>query len=163
MKVVDYVEMDKHDKQTIYEAYSIEAAQRKYLNKLLNKERKEVARMRFQSQAWQDLWLEQDIRANVKIEGDMDEAIDYYFGHPDRQVFFTPNNGYYAMTDEGEYLSIIFANYNHKKWREELKDMSDLIKVIAGATNKPIMYTGVNNVLRNHSVEVEPGLYQLKL
>lgn len=162
MKVQDIIEMNKHDKQTIYEAYSLEHHQRKHLNKLLNDERRKVAGFRYSAQFWQDKWLEDNIRANVKVEGDLDEAIDYYFSHPNRYLATTPDNGYYAYVIEPDHIFILFAWTNPKAWKREMVNMVNLIYEI-GQGYLPVRYTGKFDVMRNHSIEIEPGLYQLKL
>lgn len=162
MKVQDIVNMNDHDKQTIYEAYSLETSVRKKMNKELNKERRLTAQLRFDSMAWRDAYLEADIRANVKVEGDIDDALGVYFSHPERFVVFTPSNGYYAGYEEDDHLFILFANHNPREWNKERKDMLTLIKSLA-SYGKPILYTGVYDVMKNHSEEIEPGLYSLKL
>ena len=162
MKVADIVEMNSHDKQTIFEAYSLEHHTRKALNKQLNDERRTSQALRFDCQAYQDMWLEEHVRNNVAVEGDIDEAISSYFAHKGRKLFLTPSNGYFAITEEEDHLFIVFAWGNQKHWRREIRDMTDLIKRIA-SYGKPIYYTGVNNILKNHSEEVTKGLYKLKL
>jgi len=161
MRVQDIVEMNSHDKQTIYEAYSVEAAARKQLNKELNEERKHTAALRFDAQYWQDAWLEDKIRNEVAVEGSMDEAIDYYFGHSKRHLFMTEDNGFYALVDEGDHIFIMFAWTNPDAWSRERKNMVKLVRQIYDF-GLPVRYTGVSNIMRRHSVEIEPGLYELK-
>lgn len=162
MKVQEIIEMNKHNKQTIYEAYSIEYHARKAINADLNQERRLNAGLRFDCQYWQDAWLEENVRNHVAIDGDIDEALDYYFAHKKRFLLTTVDKGYYAFVDEGSYIFIIFAWHNPKGWSRERKNMLKLIRDIV-AWGKPIRYTGVNNIMRKHSIEIEPGLFQLDL
>lgn len=163
MLVTDVVNMNNHDKQTIYEAYSLETAVRKQLNVQLNDERKVSAQMKYERDKYMDDWLRLHIEKHVTVEGDMQEALDGYFNDINRQVFFTPSGGYCCVMQEEDCLFIVFAWHNPKKWRAEVRDMTELIKHIAQYAQMPIRYTGVTNIFKNHSVEIEEGLWELKL
>lgn len=162
MKLQDIVEMNSHDKQTIFEAYSLEHHNRKMLNQELNNERQHSASLRFDAMYWRDAWLEDNIRRTNKVVGDVDKAIDYYFAHPNRMLLMTPNNGYFAIVEEIDHLFIIFAWTNPKKWRAEVTDMSKLIKQVI-SYGKPVRYVGESNVMANHSVDLGDGLFELRL
>ncbi len=163
MKIQDILEMNSHDKQAIFEAYSVEAAARKQINTQLNDERKVSAMHRYDAMAWQDQWLEDIIRYDVDVEGDTEEALEEYFAHPHRHIIMTPDKGFYAFTDEGDHLFIWFARTNPKAWVRERKNMVILIHKLYKDAGVPIRYTGVNNIMHKHSYEIEPGLYELRL
>ena len=163
MKVADIVEMNNHSKQAIYEAYSVEAAARKEMNYLLNEERRRVAMHCFDAQAWQDHWLEYIVMTDVEIVGDKRETLDEYFAHPRRGIVMTPAKGFYAFTNEGDHIFIWFAWTNPHEWRTEYRDMPRLIKDLAKRVVLPVRYTGVDNIMKNHSIEVAPNLFELKL
>ena len=162
MRIQDILEMNGHDKQAIYEAYSIEAASRKQINTQLNEERKVSAMHRYDAMAWQDAYLESVVRYAVEIEGDTEEAIEDYFAHPKRYVAMTEAKGFIAFTDEGDHLFIWFMYTNPRAWGKEFRDLNKMIRDLA-TNGKAIRWVGVNNVLRNHSVEIEPGVYELRL
>ncbi len=161
MSLQDIVNMNEHDKQTIYEAYSVEHHNRKMLNAELNNERSQSASLRFDAQYWRDAWLEQNIRATNNVVGDINTAINYYFDHPNRMLVMTPNNGYFALVEEIDHLFIVFAWTNPKKWRAEVNDMSALIKQVM-SYGKPVRYVGESNVMANHSVDIGDGLFELR-
>ena len=161
MKVQEIVEMNSHDKQTIYEAYSIEHATRKHLNGELNEARVHCARLRFDAQYWQDEWLSQVVLKNVPCVGDPQAALDDYFAHPARRIIMTDDNGFYAFVDNGNHFFIYFAWTDPKAYKRERVAMVRLIKDLY-AMGKPIRYTGVNNIMSSHSVEISPGLFELK-
>ena len=152
----------KFDKAQLMEAFTTEQNARKLLNDELNQERKVSAMHRYDAMAWQDAWLESVIRYDVEIAGDTEEAIEEYFAHPNRHVIMTENKGFYAFTDEGDHLFIWFAWTNPRAWSRERKDMVKLIRELC-SYGIPVRYTGVNNIMKRHSVEIAPNLYELKL
>ncbi len=154
--------MNKHTKEAIYEAYSLEVETRRNLVSELNLERRHNAGLRFDAQYWQDAWLGEMVRKHVKIVGDMGDTLTEYFAHPRRFLLTTKNKGFYAVTDEGDHFFIWFAWTNPDAWGSERRSMSNLIKELA-AYNKPIRYTGVTNVMKTHSKEIAEGLYELVL
>ena len=162
MTIQEIVRMNSYDKQTLYEAFSIEQAQRKEVTRELNKERTISAGLKYDCKYWQEKWLKYDIRHNVNVIGDKEEAISAYFSSPNRIVFTTKNDGYYACTDEGDHIFIWFANYNHGRWRSEVKEMKELLYRMSESI-PDIRWTGEFNVLRNHSKEIETGVWQLVL
>ncbi len=163
MRVQDIVEMNSHNKQAIYEAYSIEHAARKHLEGELSRQVQVNAGLRYDRDKFMEKWLRLHIKENVEIVGDMEVTLDRYFADPYRKVFFTQSGGYYCLLQKDDYLMIVFAWYNKKQLKQEYKDMPDLLHHIAQFTAQPIRFTGIVNVVKNHSVEIEPGLWELRL
>ncbi len=154
---------DKWSKKQIYVAYLGENAARKQSEKSFNKLISQEALMRYDRDKFMDKWLRLHIEKNVKIVGDMDTTLDEYFSDPTRRVFFTPSGGYYCTVQHEQCVFIMFAWANIKKAKAEYKDMPDLIKHIQSSVQMPLRYVGVNNVMKNHSVDLGDGLFELKL
>ncbi len=163
MKIIDINEAHKHSKEHLYEQYSIQYHNGKILAENLKSCERALAAARYEKEKYVEMWLRYHIKENVKVTGSMDEALDYYFNSRYRRVFFTPSGGYYAVVEEEDHLFIVFAWTNPDKWRYEYKDMPALIRSIVNSSQLPVRYTGVNNIMKNHSIEIEPGLYELKL
>lgn len=158
MKVVDIVEMNKHDKQAIYEAYSIEVGVRKALNKEVNSLRRDRLMLMRGVESWQDAWLDHIVRNCMKVVGDVDKSLEEYFEHPRRHMYIAANKSFYAYTYERDCIFIWFSWHR----REDRKEMAQMIRNLH-AIGLPIRYVGVDNVMRNHSVEISPGLWELRL
>ena len=153
----------EHSKEEWYEMYSIQKHKADTLEENLKRCEKALAGERYERDMYLEKWLRLHIEKHVKVEGDMEEALDYYFDHPWHKVFFTPSGGYYCLVEENDHLFIVFAWTNPDEWAQERKDMPTLIKSLYNAAHLPIRYTGVNNIMKNHSVEIEPGLWELRL
>ena len=156
-------EWDQYTKQQLLEAFTSENRARKQMNKELNEERRLSKQFEYEKKLYFDKWLRYHIKENVKIAGDMEEALDYYFNHKEHRTFMTPNGGYYCVTEEEEYLSVIFMWHNPKMWRAEVRDMTELGHSIAAYAGRPIRYTGITNVFKNHCKEISPGVWELDL
>ena len=159
--------MDKHieqyDKKQLFEAFQTEYDTRKKLESDLKKERRLSAKYLYERDRYMEDWLRLHIQENVTVKGDMNEALDEYFTHKQRKVYFTPSGGYYCIIQQEECLFIVFAWHNPKKWRQEIKDMPELIKNIYYYAQQPIRYVGINNVIKNHSKDLGDGLFELIL
>ena len=159
--------MDKHieqyDKKQLFEAFQAEYNTRKKLEGDLKKERMLSAKYLYERDRYMEDWLRLHIQENVTVEGDMNEALDEYFTHTHRKVYFTPSGGYYCIIQQEECLFIVFAWHNPNKWRQEIKDMPELIKNIYYYAQQPIRYVGINNVIKNHSKDLGDGLFELRL
>jgi len=163
MRVQDIVEMNSHSKQKLYEAYSIEHVARKRIEGDLKQATMINAGFRYDRDKFMEKWLRLHIEKNVEIVGDMDATLDRYFNDRYRKVYFTQSGGYYCLLQKEDCLMIVFAWYNQKQLKQEHKDMPDLLKHIVAISGQPIRFTGIVNVVKNHSVEIEPGLWEIRL
>ncbi len=162
-RIQDIVEMNSHSKATLYEAYSIEHAARKHVEGELKRETQLNAGLRYDRDKFMEKWLRLHIEKHVKIVGDMDATLDRYFNDRYRKVYFTQSGGYYCLVQKEDCLMIVFAWYNQKQLKQEHKDMPDLLKHIVAIAGQPVRFTGIVNVVKNHSVEIEPGLWEIRL
>ncbi len=156
-------EWDKYSKQQLMGAFSIEHASRKHLEKQLSTALKDNAAIRYDRDKFRDKYLRVHIEHNVEIVGDMQDTLDRYFSDPTAQAYFTPSGGYYCTIQQEECVLIVFAWHNPDMIKAEYKDMPDLIRHIAQLSAQPIRYTGAKNVMGNHSVQIEEGLWELNL
>lgn len=152
--------MSEYTNEQLHEAYSVEHHAHKQTQEALKRSQKEVAQIRYERDKFMEDWLKLHIRENVFIVGDMDEAIEVTFSMP-HKIFFTPGKGYYVIMLLDDCLFISFAWYDGTK--TEHRNMAELIRNIARSYQQPVRYTGVNNVLSNHSVEISSNLYELTL
>ena len=158
-----HTETNKYTKLQLHEAFTLEHNARKGLEETLATEVRNLAHMRYARDVFRDKYLRLHIEKNVEVVGDMDESLNYYFEHRDRETFFTPSGGYYCTVREDDCVFIVFAWTNPKKWKHELKDMRELIYNIQRHAGQPIRYVGVNNILKNHSKDLGEGVYELIL
>lgn len=154
---------DDYSKTQLHEAYTEEYYARKHLESQLRNEIRNHASTRYERDIFRDDWLRYHIKENVEVSGNMEDSLDYYFNHPRREVFFTKSGGYYATVLEDNCVFIVFAWANKKQWRHESTDMLELIRNIGIYAKQPIRYTGVNNVMKNHSIDLGNGLFELRV
>lgn len=163
---MSHTETSKYTKEQLHEAFTIEALTRKQLQEQLKQAEKNAAQLRYDRDRFQDKYMMLHIKkymGNLPDGQSIDDEIDKFFRDPTRQIYFTPSGGYYCLVQQEECVFITFAWHNPDKWRAEIRDMTSLIRSIAGVSRMPIRWSGKVNVLKNHSEEVMPGLYQLKL
>ena len=158
----DITEMSKQwSKAQLYQAYNIEHHARKQLEGSLKQMGRELAKLRFEAQATHDQWLKMHILHNVSLRSvDPEADIAEFFKQPYHRVEYTPSNGYIAFLQFPDKIEIFAAWGNPRHYRAEMGEMHKLIKSIAGR-GLPVFYTGLDNVLKNHSTEVEPGIWQV--
>ena len=158
-----YAQSEKYTKMQLMEAFTVEVETRKQLNKELNDERRISKQLEYEKQLYFDKWLRMFVKENVAITGDVEESLDYFFSHPSHRTFMTSSGGFYCVTQEEDCLFIHYAWHNPKEWKSELKEMTELIRRISDYAGQPIRYTGVSNIMKNHSKEIAPDLFELML
>jgi len=159
----DQDQYDNWTKKQIYTAYLGEHAARKQSEVSFNKMVRQDAALRYDRDMFRDKWLRLHIEKHVAIEGEAQTTLDKYFNDVTRRVYFTNSGGYYCTVDKEDCIIIAFAWANTKRAKDEYKNMPALLKSIANTTMQPIRWTGVNNVLKNHSVDLGRNRYELKL
>ena len=170
-------EAQKYDKEQLYEAFCIEVAQRKLLNIELNNERRDIALLVRRNDVMQQLitdyedklhYIEEQrlrlhIEKHVGIVSNVEATLDDYFNHPGHFTYYTSSGGYICVTDDGLNKFIYFMWTNPDHWGKEFREQAKLIKALYDKSVVPIRYTGTSNVLKNHSVELEDELWQVRL
>ncbi len=157
------------DKTQLMEAFQTEQQARKLLNEELNQERKLSAMLKYEKEEYFEKWLRLFIKEDIQSRpydnsmGDIDEELDKYFNHPNHQTYMTPSGGFYCVAQGENSLFIHYAWANTKKYKQELRDMPELIRRIHDYHKQPVRYCGMINVLKNHSKEISPGLFELTL
>jgi len=174
---------DTYTKEQLHEAFSIEVQHRKVQEKIMNQKEHEIAKLRAQVKrldnliasmdSYIDVILEAHLRLHIEkfvgiVEGpgEPDASLDYFFNHPKHHTLYTEHGGYICYVEEPDCLFVEFMWHNKKYKRAELNDHKKHLFELyeqAKVINKPIRYTGTTNVLRNHSEELEPGLWQVRL
>ncbi len=163
------LEAQKHSKESLYEAYLIEERANKKSQEHFNNLQRDYKSIEFQRDYYHKAYYRQHFLHEIAMEDydgqTVQEQIDVFF-NSDWYIYETKSGGYYAMTHEKEkgFYNIFAAWHNPKKWRQEVKDMSELIQDIYNAADKPIYFSHSSyykNVIANHSVEVQEGVFQL--
>ena len=153
---------NSYTKEQLHEAFSVEHRARVQLNKQLLEETKLTAQTRYERDKYMEDWLRLHIEKYVECDH-MEESLDAYFNDPTRRVFFTPSHGYICVIEREDCLFIAFAYANTKKAKDEYRDFPILLERVRTYSQRPLRWHGKINVLKNHSIEVVPGLYELDL
>lgn len=145
------------------EAYETEQRTRIQLNKQLNDEHSRLAAMKYDRDIFMEKYLRLHIEKHVKVEGDIQADMNGYFNDRTRQVHFTPSGSYICTIQMEDCVFVVFCWANKAKFRQESIDLPLLLKSIQNTEMRAVRWTGVRNVLSNHSIEIEPNLWELKL
>jgi hypothetical protein len=145
-------------KRQLYEAYMSEHKRSSQLQEMLASTNKAFAAARFNTDLWKDAWFRLHVKHHVPMDNSRD--IETFLKDPDARVAFTPNGGYYAYLVKTDHLFIFAAWGNPEHYRSEMTEMRELLRGMY-ETGRPVRFTGNNQHLRNHSKEIEPGLFEI--
>ena len=159
--MTDQERLKTYTKEQLWEAFTEEHYKRKQLETTIKALSRSEAAARFDAKVFEEKYLREHIRNNVAIVGDMDAALNGFFAHPMRKVMWTKGEGYLCYTVEPERVFIWFAWGNHDRYRDEIMSWRTAVQAIRKVYGLPIQYTGVNNVLTNHSKELSKGLWEI--
>jgi hypothetical protein len=98
-----------------------------------------------------------------------EETINFFFEQPGHKTYFTENGGYVCIYpvpySDGSvwYYMIEFMWADENNLRQEMTNHYKLIKKIYNELDRPLLYTGIHNVAKNHCTEISPKVWMLTL
>lgn len=144
---------DIYTKEQLHEAFTVSDAKVKELQKELNRERLNIQGMFQDVVYYREKFYAQHFQHNVPSIGTPEEQLQQIqdFFKTDYRIDTTPSGSYFAY----EIISPTEI-YMWYSWRDPdcfKDDMTDMLELILKLSQRyQIYYTGVHNVLKNHSI-----------